>query len=156
MRLQERFQPIYTYYGMEPPVTFYDVAHFDERTTERALIHLNVSRSHVTDAFQRGVRKIKQDWDFAIGDYMVISPKVGIKIPITILTNKKSSTHELIGLVPTLLLVDSPYDRQRDYYKNVLIESKELFAYALFEGTEDFIDFYEDNERIPSYEEIYV
>jgi hypothetical protein len=51
-------------------------------------------------------------------------------------------------------LKNSKYDIQRDYYKNVLIESRgKVIAIPL---VDEFIDFFENGEFVPSYETINV
>ncbi len=84
---------------------------------------------------------------------MVISDKVGVKIPITVRVDRYNPAR-IIGMIPTLLLKNSAYDIQRDYYKNVLIESKGKIIAIPLVG--DFVDFFENGEFVPSYETINV
>jgi hypothetical protein len=130
----------------------FDVKHFEEQVVKRGLRMLHQPREAIIDALRRGCVKIDQDYDFEIGDYMIISDSVGVKIPITV--KKDRYVDRVIGLVPTLLLKNSKYDIQRDYYKNVLIESRgKVIAIPL---VDEFIDFFENGEFVPSYETINV
>jgi len=131
----------------------FDVKHFEERVVERGLRMLHQPREAIIDALHRGCVKIDQEYDFETGDYMVISDSVGVKIPITVREDRYNAGR-VIGMVPTLLLKDSAYDIQRDYYKNVLIESKGKVIAIPLVG--DFVDFFENGEFVPSYETINV
>lgn len=149
MQLQERFRPIYQYHGPERVITFYDVKHFEERVVTRGLQYLHQTREAIIDALHRGCLKIDHEYEFAYGDYMVISQKVGVKIPITVVAERHSGV--TIGMIPTLLINSTEeYDQQREYYKNVLVESKKRII--AIPQVDDFIDFYENGEFIPSYE----
>jgi len=152
MQLHERFRPIYTYTNGSQSIILFDVKHFEDRVVQRGWELLHQPREAIIGALRRGCIKIDQDYNFEPDDYMVISDSVGIKIPITVRNDRYSD--RVIGMIPTLLLKDSAYDLQREYYKNVLVESKKrVIAIPLVTS---FIDFYENGEYIPSYEVIKV
>jgi len=154
VKLQEKFKLTYTYNTPAKIIQFFDVNHFEQRMVQRGWKKHKVSRERIIDALRRGSDVIEKDWAFADDDYMIISPSLGIKIPVTV--TKDRYQDRTIGLIPTLLEVESKYP-QRSYYKNILIESrKRLIAVHLVENSDNFIDFYEYGEKIPSYETIFV
>jgi len=155
MRLQETFRLIITYESFKGPIPLYDVRHFEERVAERVIRHLHQPRSVALDILREGCKVIDELHEFALDDYMITSPSRNIKIPVTI-TKSRHHPESTIGLVPTILWVNTDYD-QRPYYKNVLIESlKRPIAIPLFEGSQSFVDYFDQGELIPSYETIYV
>ncbi len=153
MQLQERFRPIYRYKNASREIIIFDVKHFEDRLVQRGWYLLHQPREAIFDALRRGCAKIDEEYGFEPGDYMVISDKVGVKIPITVRVDRYNPAR-IIGMIPTLLLKNSAYDIQRDYYKNVLIESKGKIIAIPLVG--DFVDFFENGEFVPSYETINV
>lgn len=149
MKLQERFTYICEYISSAHTVKFYDVKHFEEKAAERGG-RIHQPRAFIINAILRGSREIESTYNFAYGDYMIISKSIGVKIPVSVRPDK--FTAKPIGLIPTLLTVESAYDLQRDYYTNVLIESKN--HPTAIQLVDSFIDFYENGERVPSYEKI--
>jgi len=71
MRLQERFDPIYTYHSKQYTIVFYDACHFEERMNERAIQSLGLTKNEVLEFLAQGAASLDKEWSFDPGNYMI-------------------------------------------------------------------------------------
>ena len=124
--LQERYNLLINFEGLE----IFDAEHAIERFEER-FPQLSIDRFY--DTLKKGLRKIHktEDWGYEQNQYVIISRKYKIKVPIHIRPDR-FHPEILIGVIGTILHSDkNPYNKYEEI--QILVEqSKKDKSFEMF------------------------